>query len=282
MKTINLINLEKSDIKYERTVFPDGEPHIKLDPIDRKDIYNVITRISNPDELFLTLQVGDILKRQGVIFDLTITYLMSMRMDRVVNFEESFTLNLVAQMINSLEARKVYIFEAHSDRTFDLIKNSEKLDEPSERGYSECHIDATGFYICFPDHGACERYANYRDVFEEDYYEERTIIMNKVRDLNNKGKIMSINIVSEPECVLHDSVIIIRDDLCDAGGTFCWAAKILREKYPTCKLAIKVSHLVNEVGLKNLSENFDEVYITNSYKDWDVSQYPNVHVKKLF
>ena len=37
MKTIiNLINPERSQVKYELTIFPDGEPHIKLEEIDRK------------------------------------------------------------------------------------------------------------------------------------------------------------------------------------------------------------------------------------------------------
>ena len=70
MKKINLINLDKSDIKYELITFPDGEPHIKLDEIDRKDEYEVICRITNPNELFVLMQVADILDRQAVRWEL--------------------------------------------------------------------------------------------------------------------------------------------------------------------------------------------------------------------
>ena len=76
MKKINLINLDKSDIKYESITFPDGEPHIKLDEIDRKDEYEVICRITNPNELFVLMQVADILDRQAVRWELYITYLI--------------------------------------------------------------------------------------------------------------------------------------------------------------------------------------------------------------
>ena len=37
MQILNLIRPEKSDVKYEVIQFPDGEPHIVLNGIDRKD-----------------------------------------------------------------------------------------------------------------------------------------------------------------------------------------------------------------------------------------------------
>ena len=120
MKRIDLINISKSDVKFEVTVFPDGEPHVKfLEDIDRKDEYEVFCRITNPSELFVLMQVGDILNRQGVVFKLVITYLMSQRMDRVVNFTEAFSLKIVADMINSLGAKDVYIFEAEVEENND-------------------------------------------------------------------------------------------------------------------------------------------------------------------
>lgn len=267
MKRIDLINISKSDVKFEVTVFPDGEPHVKfLEDIDRKDEYEVFCRITNPSELFVLMQVGDILNRQGVVFKLVITYLMSQRMDRVVNFTEAFSLKIVADMINSLGAKDVYIFEAHSNRTFDLIKNSHKYDP---FGYS-LPFGVTRYTLCYPDRGAYERYCN--DSFAE------VIILNKKRDLANYGKIISIDVVSEPEHYVDDTIFIV-DDLCDAGGTFVWSSKILREKYPNKKLGIFVRHLVNPIGLTNLVENFDYVVITDSYRDWDeAKKYDNVKV----
>ena len=278
MKTIiNLINPERSQVKYELTVFPDGEPHIKLEEIDRKKEYRIVCRITNPSELFVLAQVGYILKRQDVIFDIEITYLMSMRMDRVISFNEAFTLQIVAGIINALGAEKVYIFEAHSDRVFKEIFNSSSFDPLKNTtefsNFEREFILNADNAICFPDHGALDRYSFMVSP------QVQTLCMNKVRDLQNKGIIKSMELESFIEGDI--SVITIIDDLCDGGGTFCWASSILREKFPNAKIQIFVKHLVNPVGLKKLAETFDAVYITNSYKDWDVTEYPNVHVFKV-
>lgn len=283
MKVINLINGDKSEVKYELTTFPDGEPHIKfLDDIDRKDSYNVVCRITNPSELFIVMQVGHILKRQGVLFNLIILYLMSMRMDRVINFNEAFTLEIVANMINSFEAEHVYIFEAHSERTFKLIKNSEPYGCLSfYEDYNQMRHDCfeTGnAVICFPDHGAYERYS--KDFYPTSAY----ICMNKVRDLDNKGVIKSMEISKTQLPFMHEediNQITIIDDLCDGGGTFCWAASILRERFPKAKLNIFVKHMVNPIGLLKLVASFDNVYITDSYRDWtsEVENEVNVNSK---
>ena len=42
MQILNLVRPEKSDIKFEIITFPDGEPHIKLEGIDRKDNVRII------------------------------------------------------------------------------------------------------------------------------------------------------------------------------------------------------------------------------------------------
>ena len=278
MKTIiNLINPERSQVKYELTVFPDGEPHIKLEEIDRKKEYRIVCRITNPSELFVLAQVGYILKRQDVIFDIEITYLMSMRMDRVISFNEAFTLQIVAGIINALGAEKVYVFEAHSERVFKEIFNSSSFDPLKNTtefsNFEREFILNSDNAICFPDHGALDRYSFMVSP------QVQTLCINKVRDLENKGIIKSMELESFIEGDI--SVITIIDDLCDGGGTFCWASSILREKFPNAKIQIFVKHLVNPVGLKKLAETFDAVYITNSYKDWDVTEYPNVHVFKV-
>ncbi len=289
MKTIDLINGNKSEVKYELTTFPDGEPHIKfLDDINRKDSYNVKCRITNPSELFVVMQVGHILKRQGVEFNLHILYLMSMRMDRVINFNEAFTLEIVANMINSFEAEHVYIFEAHSERTFKLIKNSEpyyvlSMCEDYNKMRKDCY-EAENAVICFPDHGAYERYS--KDFYPTSAY----ICMNKVRDLDNKGVIKSMEISKMQLPFMHEEdveQITIVDDLCDGGGTFCWAASILKERFPKAKLNIFVKHMVNPIGLKKLIGSFDNVYITDSYRDWtseievNVNSTDKVHIIHL-
>ena len=54
MQVLNLIRPEKSSVKYKVIQFPDGEPHIALKNIDRKD------------NLSLLLQQGAFKKYQEV------------------------------------------------------------------------------------------------------------------------------------------------------------------------------------------------------------------------
>lgn len=259
MQKINLINVNKSDVKYELTTFPDGEPHIKLDEIDRKDDYKVICRITNPTELFVLMQVADILDRQDVSWDLEIMYLMSQRMDRVISFNEAFSLKVVVKVLKTFGCYTISVFEPHSDKIYDLTLGGAPHIIEKKHDFSNL---LEGKLVCYPDHGAAARYFETKN--------DEIIVLTKKRDLENKGKILSIEIESAPDIDPNSvKTIIVSDDLCDGGGTFVGAAKILREKYPNAKLEIFVRHMVNPRGIQNLSENFDKVYFTNSYKDWE-------------
>jgi len=76
--------------------------------------------------------------------------------------------------------------------------------------------------------------------------------------------------------------LVVIDDLCDAGGTFVGVASKIREINPNRRLAIFVTHMVNPKGITALSENYDEVYFTNSYLNWENLELPsNVSVIKV-
>ena len=114
--------MDKSENKYNLTRFPDGEPQISYpDEFDRKDSVKVICRITSAEELFILTQVGDILDRQEIEWDLFITYLMSMRMDRVMSFTRPFSLKEVCSILNTMIYRYVMILEPHSERTKGLL-----------------------------------------------------------------------------------------------------------------------------------------------------------------
>ena len=263
MNTLNLINKEKSDISYEIITFPDGEPHIKLIDLDRKKDVSIICRIASPTDLFILMQVGNILNRQGIIFDIQINYLMSMRMDRVMSFNEAYSLEIVANMINSLNARKVKILEPHSEKTLALIKRSSKINDG---------ILISDYLKVYPDEGAAERY-NANPMTD--------VIFKKKRNLSD-GRIVSIEPIN-PD-ILHKSTksIMVIDDLCDGGMTFKLIVDYLKEEVPNLKRNIVVTHMVNPKGIKVLSENYDSVAFTDSYKDWENEDLPiNVSILKI-
>lgn len=87
--------------------------------------------------------------------------------------------------------------------------------------------------------------------------------------LFDTGKIVSIKI-KNPEALTGEP-LLIQDDLCDKGGTFIGLAEAVKEINPEADINIFVCHMVNPKGIKNLSETFNHVWFTNSYKDWEVS-----------
>lgn len=247
MKLLNLINLDKSEIKYNLTRFPDGEPQISFpDEFDRKDSVKVICRITSAEELFILTQVGDILDRQEIVWDLFVTYLMSMRMDRVMDFNRPFSLKIVCSILNTMNYRYVTVLEPHSDRTEQLLGDRCEALEFK-------HNLATQTNIVFPDAGAYQRYKILSNNWGH-------IVFNKVRDLET-GKIKEFSIGREVNCYYPTFI----DDLCDAGGTFLGE---LKERYPDSEFEIIVCHAVNIEGLVKLCNNFDRVMITNSYCDY--------------
>jgi ribose-phosphate pyrophosphokinase len=263
IKLINLISLLESDVQYTITKFPDGEIQFSFDyELDRKDKYHVKCRITNAEELFTLLQVGDILDRQEIIWDLEINYLMGMRMDRVMSFDRPFTLKIVGNLISNMNYRTCFITEPHSERTSNEIRKSCDINGyviPFINKY--IHDDIT---IVFPDLGALQRY--YDNIYFDKCGIDNVVYFEKYRN-KLTGKIEAFSLKNEDK--INNNHFLFYDDLCDAGGTFLGELSILKRRYPDGKFDIRVAHLVNEEGLDNLCKNFDTVYVTNSYKNWE-------------
>lgn len=258
MQILNLTNKEASQISYAISHFPDGEVIIKLGDINRKDSVWVICRITNAEELFILMQVGDILNRQGIEWHLNILYLMSMRMDRVIDFNQPFSLNVVANMIKSLNPKEIGVVHPHSKRTLELLH---AINTVETHFWLLDGIRNETFQVCFPDNGAFERY-------QKMYAQSHTPPLIGAKKRNTEtGKIESI-VITNPEDYKGVPIMIV-DDLCDGGGTFLGIAEAIRKIDENAKISISLIHMVNPKGIENLSKTFDNVFFTNSYKDWD-------------
>ena len=257
MQQLNLVHLEDSDIKYSISRFPDGEIQISLEEFSHKEQIQVKCRITNAEDLFILMQVLDILDRHEVSYVLSIYYLMGMRMDRVMDFNRPFTLKIVLNSLKNCNADNIEILEPHSDTYYDYRFGGK---------FTELYIEGSpsntvwhGYQMVLPDAGAKERY--------DFQYVGTALTCSKVRDLTT-GKILEIKI-DNPEAI-SDKPLLILDDLCDGGDTCCGIAKAFNSLgISKERLNIAVTHMVNPKGIKNLSENFNHVWFTNSYKDWD-------------
>lgn len=257
MKVLNLVHKENSDIDYNIFKFPDGEIQISLGEFSHKEDYiNVKCRITNAEELFIVCQVCDILSRHEVCYTLDIYYLMSMRMDRVMDFNRPFTLKIVMDILWHYDASCIRILEPHSEVFTRLNPHAEQLFI----GIQGLPDNLENYQIVYPDKGASERYSFH-------YSMNLPIIQcSKERDINT-GKIISIKIDNPQD--IKDKPLLIIDDLCDGGGTFCGIAEAFKKiGISKDRLNISVIHMVNAEGIVNLSKHFNHVWFTNSYRDW--------------
>ena len=255
MQILNLVNSKKIDICYTLSRFPDGEVQISLGEFNHKDQVCVKCRITNAEELFIVAQVIDILDRHDVSYDINIFYLMGMRMDRVMDFNRPFTLKVILKILDSSNAENIAILEPHSDVIYDC-RFGNKFRALYTEEFDRPDLKTQNYQIVLPDAGAAERYGGL------DSY----IICSKIRDTTT-GRILQVEI-DNPEKI-SDRPLMILDDLCDGGGTFCGIAEALRNLgVPKERLNISVIHMVNPKGIIKLSENFNHVWITNSYKNW--------------
>lgn len=260
MLKLNLVHKEKSDIDYDISEFPDGEQQITLGEIDHKETVRVQCRITCANELFILMQVMDILERQEIVYHLEIAYLMGMRMDRVMDYNRPFTLKIVGEILQKSKAISIEILEPHSTRISTLFHNDKRFALTSRINYFGLFVNLNAYQLVFPDEGAYLRYSG-RGFSPSD---SKPIRCKKVRDVKT-GKILSIE-VENPEDLDGRELLVI-DDLCDAGGTFVGVAKALQE-HTDVRMSIAVIHMVNPDGIRRLSETYDHVWFTNSHSDW--------------
>lgn len=105
------------------------------------------------------------------------------------------------------------------------------------------------------------------DEFNQNFFglpKEKAIEMF-YRRVHNFVGIESFEIEESKNC--YYSTFVFIDDLCDAGGTFLGELKVLKERYPNSKFIIIVCHVVNDKGLVNMCNNFDQVIVSNSHRD---------------
>ena len=253
MQILNLINKEKSNIDYSISKFPDGEVQITLGEFSHKEEILILCRITSAEELFILMQVCDILRRHGMRFTIHIFYLMSMRMDRVMDFNRPLSLSIVCKILDDLGATEIGIYCPHSIEYKKFFRYTDVFEI-----LSKININWDNYQLLYPDKGS-------RDRYNKPFIFGQRIFGKKSRDLTT-GKIISIEL-ENPEN-LNGNPLLIRDDLCDGGGTFIGLAEAVRKINPNLELNIVVDHMVNPKGIENLSKTFNHIWFTNSYKDW--------------
>ena len=199
---------------------------------------------------------------------LVIPYLLGARSDRVMQPGDAVGLEVVAELINSCGFERVNLFDAHSDVASALIKRSRNHNNSLlVKAY-----DKDDAVLIVPDAGAAKKVAKY---LEWNPKIKDVVQCVKERNLADKGKV-TLNVLEPRKCFGKHCVII--DDLCDGGATFNAIAASLDQRAmcdtsygqvhnKPASLTLIVSHGVFSKGFFELAENFDEIIVSDSYKD---------------
>jgi ribose-phosphate pyrophosphokinase len=283
---LDLVNIEKSDIKYKISSFPDGQQTVDLTEWSSIKRYNDDVRISSRLNSFKDLEliictaqaIRNIQPDKGI--SLYVPYFLGSRSDRkFVEGGVNYLKQVICPIINSLNFKSVTVLDPHSDVLEACLNNYVKLNNFSLVDDALSYLIGDGeedkVVLVSPDAGA---YKKVYDVAKE-FKIKNIITATKVRDMVT-GNILRTEI---PVLDQHnDLTYVIVDDICDGGRTFVELAKVIKEGRPTAKVYLVVTHGIFSVGFKTLNEYIDGVFCTNSYRDVADNEYEEkTNVKQL-
>lgn len=266
---LNLIDAEKSNIKYTISKFPDGQQSIKLEPqlVYPQKTVRLISRLNSFLDLELIICANQSLLEMGIeIVDLYVPYFLGARSDR--KFSEgsvNYLKAVICPIINSQNFNSVTTLDPHSDVLEMGLKNFKKVDNFGLVKFALEKIDNKNDArerICLvsPDGGALKKIYDVAEHFQID----KIITAMKHRDIKT-GRITHTEV---PTLDQHNDIkYVIVDDICDGGRTFIELAKAIKGSRPTAKIYLVVTHGIFSNGVDALSDYFEAIYCTNSYKD---------------
>lgn len=139
--------------------FPDGQPHVKVEPLTWKgfDKVEIHCSIRNPLEQFQWMMVWDVVSAHYNPVTTNIYWLYGARMDRAIDDNQPSTFDVVIDAIPNyrMKVGKINILDLHNPACFHIanaIPLNPIIDKVLE-DFGDCDI-------YFPDKGAQDRYQN--------------------------------------------------------------------------------------------------------------------------
>ena len=241
--------------------FPDGTLLMKQEP-PMEETATITWLFENNEELVVLYFLNSHLKAHGVSrITLEMPYIPNARQDRVKRTEDVFSLKYFAQMINAMAFCKVRVLDPHSYVSEALIDHLEIItpEQYVRQAIAEiCANEGTNeedVMLFYPDEGAMKRYTVMFDKLYAFGIKQRDWVTGEIKGLEVAGQTNR----------LHQSTILIVDDICSKGGTFYYSAKKLQEM-GTKNIYLFVSHCENTILEGELLDCglVKKVYTTNS------------------
>lgn len=229
---------------------------INLNNCDKSSVNEITWLYDNSNEEIVELYyLTKHLQANGINdIILNLPYIVNARQDRIKSEEEVFTLKYFADLINSLNFKKVCVFDPHSPVSTALINHAEvKMPVQEINKVLNWHPEAL---LAFTDEGGYKRYHS--------YFQTPFIFGIKERNWETQ-KIESLQIAGAKHMIAgHD--IIVCDDICSRGSTLYLTAKTLKEMGAR-KIYVWISHCENTVlgsSLLDVPDLIEKIYTTNS------------------
>ena len=251
----------KREIQFQSFTFSGGEPHIKINPdFVVSEPVTITHRINSFNDFGLLLLAIDALKRMDVkLINVFIPYFPAARQDRVMISGEPLSVKVYADILNSLKLNKVTVFDAHSEVTPALLDNCEVI--PNHAFIAEV-LEKIGkeVKLISPDGGALKK------IYKVSEYlgGVEVVECSKSRDVKT-GKLSGFKVYNDD---LKGMDCLIVDDICDGGGTFVGLAEELKKKNAG-KLYLAVSHGIFNKGFDVFQKDFEKIFTTNSFREFD-------------
>jgi ribose-phosphate pyrophosphokinase len=260
------------EIIFQSFTFSGGEPHIKINPdFDTTQKVTLTYRLNSFNDLGLLCIAVDALRRMDVKnIDLFIPYFPAARQDRVMIKGEPLSVKVYADIINTLQLNKVYVFDAHSEVTPALVNNCEVIPNHT---FIETVVKAIGneVKLISPDGGALKKIYKVSEFLGG----VEVVECSKSRDVKT-GRLSGFKVYNDD---LQGMDCLIVDDICDGGGTFVGLAEELKNKNAG-KLYLAVSHGIFNKGFAVL-DCFEKIFTTNSFKDFEGERVEVVGLNQL-
>ena len=264
----------ETDTEYKTIVpekFPNGEINFKYDDLEylvEGDLrFEVFFKWESDADLMHLYMFTKYIEQLGIKDKadfLDIAYVPYSRMDRVEEGHSNmFSLKYIAEFINSLNYKTVWVAEPHSPVTQKLIKNSFAVNITIKLLNQYIEMSEKPVTVVLPDKGAYDRYLT--DV-------ERVLTISNVRGYSivygekerdfETGKIKGIKIIKDDN-IIYDNCIIL-DDLTSYGGTFVGCKKAL-DNLGVSSVSLILTHAEKVFTNGKLFESgFKDIVVTDS------------------
>lgn len=202
--------------------------------------------------------------------ELSMSYIPNARADRRFSYNQSHSLKVFCNIINSLNFSRVTVSDPHSDVSTALLNKVMVNDQVNCFRQIESRIDkiSSDYILCSPDLGATKK------TFDLAMHLDGKDLIQavKIRDTST-GNIIKCDVICDD---LNGKDIVIVDDIADGAASFLYLSKKLKEK-GAGKIILYVTHGIFSKGLSSLVGNIDYIFVYNL-----MERYINIRDIELF